>query len=70
MIKYFYKTFLKFSQNIMNRLNFEMAAFCFEDESETGFHCSARTSHNLFVQLGSSCLNDCLQGVQVVGVTS
>ena len=70
MKKCFYKTFQKYSQNIMNRLNFEIAAFCFDDESETGFHWSARKSHHFFVQLGPSWLNDCLQGVQIGVVTS
>ena len=56
--------------NIMNRINFEMAAFCSDDESEAGFHWSARTSHNFFVQLGLSWMNDCLQGVRIGVVTS
>ena len=68
--KCFNKTFQKYSQNIMNRLNFEMAASCFDDESETGFHWSAGTSHHFFVQLGLSWLNDCLQGVKIGAVTS
>ena len=70
MKKCFYKTFQKCSQNEMNRLNFEMAAFCFDDDPETGINWSARTSHHFFVQLGPSWLNDCLQGVQIGVVTS
>ena len=54
----------------MNRLNFEINAFCFEDQSKTGFHRSARTSHHFFVLFGPSWLNDCLQGVQNGLVTS
>ena len=65
-----HKTFQKYSQTIMNKPNFEMAAFFFDDECETGFHWSARTSHHFFVQLGPSWLNDCLQGVQIGVVTS
>ena len=38
MKKCFYKKFQNYSQNIMNRLNFEVAAFCAEDESEKDFH--------------------------------
>ena len=68
--KNFYKTFQKYLQNIMNIFNVEMAAFRFDDECETGFHWSARTSYHFFVQLGLSWLNDCLQGVQVGVVTS
>ena len=47
-----------------------MAALYFDDESETGFHWSARTSHHFFVKLGPSWLNDCLQGVEICVVTS
>ena len=38
MKKCFYKKFQNYSQNILNRLNFEVAAFCAEDESEKEFH--------------------------------
>ena len=31
MKKFFYKTFQKCSQNVMSRLNFELAAFCFDN---------------------------------------
>ena len=70
MKKSFYKTFLKYFQIIMNRLSFKMAAFCFDDVSETGFYWSAWTSHHLFVQLGPSWLNNCFQEVQIGVVTS
>ena len=65
MKKCFYKVFQKYSQNIMNWLNFELTAFCFDDESETGFHWCAWTSHYFFNQLGPSWLNDYLQAVQI-----
>ena len=70
MEKCFYKIFYKYSQNIMNRLNFEMAAFCFVDECETGFHWSAWTSHHFFVQLSPRWLNDCTQWVKIWVITS
>ena len=70
MKKCFYKSLQKYSRNTMNRLNFELAAFCFDDESETGFHWSARTSHRFFVQLGPSWLNDRLQRVLIGVITS
>ena len=70
MKKCFYKTFQKYSQKILSGHNFEMAVICFDDESEMGFHWSARPSHHFFVQRGPSWLNDCLQGVQIGVVTS
>ena len=70
MKKCLYRTFQMYSQNIMNRLNFEMAAFCFDDESETGFHWSARPLHYVFIHLGLSWLNDCLQEVPLGMVSS
>ena len=47
-----------------------MAVFCFDDESEMGFHWSARTPHHFFVQLDPSWLNGCLQGFKFGVVTS
>ena len=70
MKKRFSKTFQKYSQNKMNRLNFEIAAFIFDDESETGFHWSARTSHQFLVHLCPSWLDDYLQAVQMGVVTN
>ena len=70
MKKCFNETFQKCTEVIMNRLSFEMAAFCFDDESEIGFHWSARTSHQFFVQLGPSWLTDCLQEDQIGAVLS
>ena len=70
MKKCFYKTLQEFSQNIMSRPNFESAAFCFDEYSETGFHWCARPTHQFSIQLGPSWLNDCLQGVQVGVLTS
>ena len=70
MKKCFYKTFQKYSQNLMNRLNFEIASSCFDGESETCFHWSVWTSHHFNVQLVPSCLNDCLQTLQIGVVRS
>ena len=36
-------------ENIIHRLNFEIAAFCFGHESETGPHRSARTLQHFFL---------------------
>ena len=47
MKKRFYKTFQKYSQNIMSRLNVEIAAFCFDDESDMGF-TEAQELHTTF----------------------
>ena len=38
MKKCFYKTSQKYFQIIINKLNFKLAAFCFDDEFETGFN--------------------------------
>ena len=46
--KWFCKTLEKCYQKIMNRLNSEMATFCFDDESETSFHRSAKNAAPLF----------------------
>ena len=65
MKKCFYTIFQMYIQNKMIRLNFKMAPFCFYHESETGLHRSSRTPHHLFVQLGPSWLNCCLQWVRI-----
>ena len=52
--KFFYATFQKYIENIMNRPNFEIIAFCLDHESETGLHGSARMPHLFFVPLGPS----------------
>ena len=53
MIKCFYKTFQKHSQNIMDKQNFEMAAVCFDDESDTGFLLTKRFYHLKSVETAS-----------------
>ena len=47
------------------QITFQMATFCFDHESETGFHGSGWTSHYFFVQICPSWLNGCFQWFQI-----